>query len=72
MRFFEGFQDFLMDDVPFAEGVGQPAGLTASNLITANGHGTPVKSATASSPSFGHAVAGWQKVGKAPVFSVVS
>jgi len=50
----------------------QPAGLTASNLITANGHGTPVKSATTSSPSFGHAIAGWQKVGKAPMFSVVS
>jgi len=60
------------DDVPFAGGVGQPAGLTASNLITANGRGTPVESATASSPSFGHAVAGRRKVGKAPVFSVVS
>lgn len=60
------------DDVAFAGGVGQPAGLTASTSTTVNGRGAPVESATASSPSFGSPVASRRNVGKAPVFSVAS
>ena len=60
------------DGVPFAGGVGQPAGLTVSNPITINGRGAPVESATAPSPSSGSSVASRRNAGKAPVFSVAS
>lgn len=60
------------DDVPFAGGVGQPAGLSASNSVTANGRGTPAESAAAPSPSFGSSVAGRRNVGKAPMIGVAS
>ena len=60
------------DDVPFAGGVGQPAWLSASNSITANGRSTSVDSTAASSPSFGSSIAGRRNVGKSTMIGVAS
>jgi hypothetical protein len=66
----DGDEDDWVDedeDVAFAGGVGQPAGLTASNSITTDGRGAPVEVA-AYPPSFGNSVVGRRNVGKAPTF----
>ena len=68
----DDWEDEDDDDVPFAGGVGQPAGLPAFHSITVNGRGTSTESAAAPSPAFGGSIVGRRKVGKAPMTGVVS
>jgi hypothetical protein len=60
------------DDVPFAGGVGQPAGFPAPNSSSVNGRGVSAESAVAPSPSFGSSIAGRRNIGKAPIIGVAS